>query len=761
MSEPTVYKLNQLNILTDYERMSILRDSWGYEDSEPIEVIGIILSVERPNNSTLYFLDRLINVKTGQSLTYPIEGSLAKRHVEAFLPPRDAQNFFKSEIKGTHVKARLILNPREERDKHNNPVEVCVANGSASLVMAIPKELECAAYEGDENIYVEQWVINHYLEKNKTKILKDEQWLSAEFEQKKQSFELNKKELESDYELQKSDYKSKFKQLNNENVLLQGDIQKKATELVKVEQRIEANQKKHNKLINEQKNVGLALKQQKTELQHYKKTYQERIKEMESKLERLKEFIQEKSQTLIDLGLLDDNEYMKLIGKQKEQASESGYDFEEVFNSDYKKAASYIQAYMNNKKIYYHRNVIEDFFALLRTNDLIILAGDSGCGKTNLVKSFAEAIGGKSFIIPVKPNWTSAEDLLGYYNPLEKKYVITAFLSALIEAEANPNTPYLICLDEMNLARVEYYFADFLSLLEERTEQPEIFLYSDDEASHALEEYKTFLRLIDKVKSDHKDKSLTDFVDFLQDEEVNIKLHKLCGFHEGGSLLNYHSKLRRILSGFINTPSSIKLPKNVRIVGAINVDETTHYLSPKILDRAHVIKFGNPYLMDLNLIKSKVKTFDELDISKPINLKVEQLGKRSPYPDIKEEDPLGKALIPLGIDYLSKLGVEFGFRTVGQAQNYANELSLFSPKPQVILNNFVLHKVLPKLMFEGDQKVDNGDSKIAVMREMLAFLTEKLSGLTKEDCADSSTRKLLELIEKAEANDSLVNYWVK
>ena len=81
-----------------------------------------------------------------------------------------------------------------------------------------------------------------------------------------------------------------------------------------------------------------------------------------------------------------------------------------------------------------------------------------------LVKSFADAIGGKAFIIPVKPNWTSAEDLLGYYNPLEKKYLATPFLEALLEAQNNPTIPYFICLDEMNLARIEYYFADFLSL---------------------------------------------------------------------------------------------------------------------------------------------------------------------------------------------------------------------------------------------------------------------------------------------------------
>lgn len=760
MRETVIYQKNQLETFSYDERMAVLRKSWKYGELEPIEVIGVIYT-QKTDKGELYFLERIVHAKSGEMIKYPFNERQVKTNVRAFIAPQDALEILKSGLKVTQVKATLNLSPLKERKKHNNPLEVCVTERSASIVISLPKDWDRTANVDDKNIYIEQWVIDQYFEKNKQKIQNSEQQLLDGFEQIKQSFELKQSDLELEHESIKAKHQSQSSQIKNENIKLQEDITKKATELVKVEQRIEVNKKKHHKLINEQKNIGLAIKDQKLELQHYKNTYQERIKEMESKLERLKEFIQEKSQTLIDLGLLDNDEYMKLIGKQKEQASEDGYDFEEIFDSDYKKAASYIQAYMNNKHIYYHRSVIEDFFALLRTNDLIILAGDSGCGKTNLVKSFAEAIGGKSYIIPVKPNWTSAEDLLGYYNPLEKKYVMTAFLSALIEAEANPNTPYLICLDEMNLARVEYYFADFLSLLEERKEQPEIFLYSDDEASHALEEYKTFLRLIDKIKSDHKNKPLTDFVDFLQDEEVNIELHKLCGFHEGDSLLNYHNKLRRILSGYINTPSSIKLPKNVRFVGAINVDETTHYLSPKILDRAHVIKFGNPFLMDLGLIKSEVEPFEGLDVSKPVNIEVDQLGERTPYPEIDEEDPLVKVIIRLGRDFLSKLGVEFGFRTVRQAQNYADELSIFSPKPQVILNNFILHKVLPKLMFEGDQKVGNGDLKQDVMREMLVFLSENLKGLSKEDYSESSIQKLEELIEKSEANDWLVNYWIK
>jgi energy-coupling factor transporter ATP-binding protein EcfA2 len=743
MSEMKLYTITQLADLNDEELLSILKGSWGFEASEAIDVIGVILPIKIREGKSIFFLERLVNAHTGYPLKYPLEVGNGAPIVEAFFDQTDVNAIYNSKIQGTHIHARLELSPAKERIKQNNPLKVDVAPRSASVLMEVPKKWEKIAFENEENVYLRQWVIDQYFERNKQEISRDKERLEEQLAQEKQALELLNTELKQDNELQQAQLESKKKEVENSL------------------NRIEINEKKHKKLIKQEREIGGALKQQKSDLQHYKKSYQERIKEMESRLGRLHDFIQEKSQILLELGLLDEKEYKKLRGEQNVKATGEYNDFEKNLDSSYKKAASYIQAHMRKKGIFYRRHVIEDFFALLRTNDLIVLAGDSGSGKTNLVKSFAEAIGGKSFIIPVKPNWTSAEDLLGYYNPLEKKYIITSFLSALIEAAADPSTPYIICLDEMNLARVEYYFADFLSLLEERKHIPEIFLYSDDEASHALNEYTTFLRLINKVKTDHKDKDLIEFVDLLQDEQVNIELHKLCGFHEGDSLLNYHNKLRRILSGFINTPSSIKLPANVRIVGAINVDETTHYLSPKILDRAHVMKFENPFSMNWDLIESEIEVFDDLDVTKPLNLSVEQLGERTPYPPFDRTDKLVATLITLGNDYLSKLGIEFGFRTVSQATNYANELALFDAKPQVILNNFILHKVLPKLMFEGEQKVGNGDCKKDVMEEMMAFLSENLNGLKEEDCATNCIQELKNLMTKSEDNDWIVNYWVK
>ncbi len=129
------------------------------------------------------------------------------------------------------------------------------------------------------------------------------------------------------------------------------------------------------------------------------------------------------------------------------------------------KLGSYLQCitYLYHKKSLIYTNYqIRNFLTLLKTHDIIVLSGLSGSGKTQIVKAFAEALGGVAKIIPVKPNWTSSDDLTGYYNPLQMSFLPTPFTEAIVEAIHNPNQLYFICLDEMNLARVEYYFADFL-----------------------------------------------------------------------------------------------------------------------------------------------------------------------------------------------------------------------------------------------------------------------------------------------------------
>lgn len=117
------------------------------------------------------------------------------------------------------------------------------------------------------------------------------------------------------------------------------------------------------------------------------------------------------------------------------------------------------------------------FHIALRTRGFVVLAGVSGTGKTWLTDAYARAIGARYLLVPVAPNWTTNEDLLGYFNPIDRTYHDTLFSRFLREAaveyenatkENRVPIPFLLALDEMNLARVEYYFARFLSAMEIR-----------------------------------------------------------------------------------------------------------------------------------------------------------------------------------------------------------------------------------------------------------------------------------------------------
>lgn len=118
-------------------------------------------------------------------------------------------------------------------------------------------------------------------------------------------------------------------------------------------------------------------------------------------------------------------------------------------------------------KLYYKIDVIRQLFAGMATSKLIILEGISGTGKTSLAYALGKFFSYDSSIIPVQPSWKDRSELLGYYNEFTKKFNESEFLRALYAATYR-NEMDVIVLDEMNLARIEYYFAEFLSIMEMR-----------------------------------------------------------------------------------------------------------------------------------------------------------------------------------------------------------------------------------------------------------------------------------------------------
>lgn len=194
----------------------------------------------------------------------------------------------------------------------------------------------------------------------------------------------------------------------------------------------------------------------------------------------------------------------------------------------------------NKTGLFFSEKLIHRFIASLCTKPFVILTGLSGSGKTKLAQAFVQWIcesKDQYRIIPVGADWTNREPLLGYPNGLHpEEYVLpdSGALQILIEANepGNELKPYFIVLDEMNLSHVERYFADFLSVMES---QKTIKLYDGPD------------RGIIKKNKEQEDKQV-------------IK-------------------------------NEILWPKNLFILGTVNVDETTYMFSPKVLDRANVIEF--------------------------------------------------------------------------------------------------------------------------------------------------------------------------
>lgn len=731
-----IYTQDELVGLSDEEILTILAKSWGVEDGK-FEVWGELPAL---GDTPYGFLRNPYLVKTGERLYYPVQGH---EPCWFFMAPQDARNCG-SKKHTRFVRCELELSPKSEREKHKNPLTLCVKNGTGESLRYLPREvpqeiLTNQDSDDERSQFISKSIYDFYYEKaladmdENIKKRQDEQEekFAAQLDESSKSLALTKDELNKTEEEKRTainlveklntkhkDLEDLIKRLSKEKTSKQDDIRK----TIKHYQQIEA--------------------------------------EMNKKIKRLKHYVSDKALFLKTFEFVDEEDLEDFLLESKPQSERvEGISFVESLGGDYQKAVSYIQSYLVENDILYPRHIIENYITLLRTKDLIILAGDSGSGKTNLVKSFAKAVGGKSIIIPVKPNWTSSEDLLGYYNPLEKKYLSTSFLEAMIEAQKNPETPYFICLDEMNLARVEYYFADFLSLLETRDEDPEITLYAQDESSHVLSELKAVVDIIQSTKENYNRDGVVNFIDLLKDETLNSQLRLAFGFSDKDSLIKYHSEVRRMLSAIMTMPSSIKMPANVHIIGAINIDETTHYLSPKILDRAHIMRFESPLLSDWDAILQEVEEYEFEDTSKPLLFDIEALGYRNNYPKFDRNSPFCELFIELNKEFFHKLGVEFGMRTIRQGLNYLELYQDVNNDQELAINNFLLHKVLPKLTFDGNKHIGE-QTKIELMeRVFLERIKLQLPNFENYNEVFSAVHALENVVKNAKANDGVVNFW--
>lgn len=755
--------VDELKHFEDKYLLELLKQSWGINPRNKIKVIGEFKQFFNKNGKLFGFLNN-VRTLTGEELEYPIKDLHFKEtltnngvYVANHSDKDDEINALLKEFDSVVVKATLELASPSQRLRHNNPLLLRTNYKNLQLIKQIDKTFVTLDTNG--NALIEETLYNQLYEMNKAKF---EPAILAEIEAEKNRLyrEVNEEQEQKKIELEEtvSKLESQLGELSSQEAMAADDLKSIEEKITNTNQ----------KLIG-QDNLSFILKQtikeskaRKTELINEIQNMNEQLKKQRENhmkmLEKLNAFVKSQADTLLGLEFIDENVYSQIVMEPKtDERKGSLLSFNDDFKGDYKAATSHIQAYLHNKDIMYPRHILENYFALLQTNDLIILAGESGSGKTNLVRSFADAVGGVSKIIPVKPNWTSSEDLLGYYNPLEKKYLSTPFLEALLEASQNPDIPYFICLDEMNLARVEYYFADFLSLMEERDGIPEIHLYSDDESSHVLSEFKHVLEIIDEVKSKYKKGNIVNFVELLKDENINQELKRIFGFSDKDSLIKYHSDLRRMISGVISIPSTIVFPQNVRIIGAINIDETTHYLSPKILDRAHIVKFDSPLLFDWAQIEIEINT--EHDAKKAIKFEAYQFDDRNKYPRFDRENDFCSKLTELTKSFFTPMGVEVGLRTIRQGLNYQSKLSVFSDNRDLFINNFFLQKIMPKLTFDGNKMFGDKELKDLLLQLQAQIQPNIINNRVSSSDGIDAVEEFEMLVNKAKFNDWIVNYW--
>ena len=240
---------------------------------------------------------------------------------------------------------------------------------------------------------------------------------------------------------------------------------------------------------------------------------------------------------------------------------------------------------VDNDKLY------TDIRVAMRTKPFLLLAGISGTGKSRIVKQMAfdscpngtlrtdETSPGNYCLVEVKPNWHDSTELLGYESKIGgAHFVLTPFVKFLAKAMLYPEVPFFVCLDEMNLAPVEQYFAEFLSVLESRT--------------------KVGNRIVSEplVKADifKKYQSLFGQLFFIDDEEKEV-YDGAIGTSDPSTRYGKEAEVYDSLKEY-----GLRIPENVVVIGTVNMDETTHQFSRKVIDRAMTIEMnlpeGNPFM---------------------------------------------------------------------------------------------------------------------------------------------------------------------
>ena len=408
-----------------------------------------------------------------------------------------------------------------------------------------------------------------------------------------------------------------------------------------------------------------------------------------------------------------------------------------------------------------------DFVTALRTKPFLLLAGISGTGKSQKVQELAfmtcpegelrnegGTTPGNYCLVEVKPNWHDSTELLGYYSALSGKYELTDFIRFAYKASQNKDVPFFLCLDEMDLAPVEQYFAEFLSVLETRkkvgNEILTQYLLSKDRFSNCELQKKVLVKEEgDIIEGDKQYK-----MEFLYSEK-------------DAEIITYLKE------------NGLSLPDNLFVIGTVNMDDTTHQFSRKVIDRAFTIEMNGGKMSEMFSPESKMllEYRDEpipLEAFKAEFVRAYEVlddARFAKYNDvISTRIPvlLGDSDGTAEADSINGILNETPFRVSYRVQN---ELVLYLstlieranfPEPDQIEKligeatlAILLEKVLPRV--QGEQKqLETQNGKSNVLKDLKTFVESHFKPEEETD-ANSLYNQVLRKLK--EMDDKLANYY--
>lgn len=369
----------------------------------------------------------------------------------------------------------------------------------------------------------------------------------------------------------------------------------------------------------------------------------------------------------------------------------------------------FFELWKNDSKFIFAIDIFADspyrtYLTALRTKPFLLLAGISGTGKSRIVKEMAFACcpdvaglrndpvsPGNYLLVEVKPNWHDSTELLGYESTIKKGYVLTPFVKFLYKAMKHPDVPFFVCLDEMNLAPVEQYFAEFLSILESRKQQADGTILTEP----------------------------------LISAEVFRKYPELCAEMNGTAVRRENVKNTYMTTDpaveYVATEreyenlceEGLRIPQNVVVIGTVNMDETTHQFSRKVIDRAMTIEM-NEVKFDGFFESSSELTYPDRVLPKEYFLPCHTTAGKA-LESVPDDAEYIKANVPAMLAQLNEALADTPFKIAYRVQNElvlyfaalrqeeAHKATGTAELLATAMDQILMMKVLPRI--EGDDEL--------------------------------------------------------